>query len=95
MEHSQFRDKLETTLWVSGKRVKFEIDSGAAVSVMLEDCARKLFPNSSIHPTSLTLVSYCRNKVKPLGYIVVDVRCCKNTQKLNLYILQKKKEIHY
>lgn len=91
MEHTQFRDKWETTLLVSDKRVKFEIDSGAVVSVMAEDLARKLFPNSSIYPTNLTLVSYCRNKIRPLGYIVVDVRCCKNIQELNLYLTKERR----
>ncbi|XP_034182200.1 uncharacterized protein LOC117605235 [Osmia lignaria lignaria] len=37
LEHTQFREKLKTTLSVNDKRVKFEIDSGAAVLVMRDD----------------------------------------------------------
>ncbi|KMQ88519.1 hypothetical protein RF55_11982 [Lasius niger] len=39
LEHTQFRDKISTTLLVNGKQVKFEIDSGAAVSVMAQEHA--------------------------------------------------------
>lgn len=48
LEHVQCREKIVTTLLVNDKEVKFEIDSGAAVSLMTESLARKLFPNSSI-----------------------------------------------
>jgi len=61
VEHVQFRDKITTTLTVNDKEVKFEIDSGAAVSLMSESLAHKLFPNSSIYVTDLTLVLYCRD----------------------------------
>ncbi|XP_011707478.1 PREDICTED: uncharacterized protein LOC105462524 [Wasmannia auropunctata] len=39
VEHVQFRDKISTTLAVNDKEVKFEIDSGAAVSLMSESLA--------------------------------------------------------
>ncbi|XP_024893887.1 uncharacterized protein LOC112468774 [Temnothorax curvispinosus] len=41
MEHTQFRDKIFTTLLVNDKQVKFEIDSGAAVSVMAQEHASR------------------------------------------------------
>jgi len=39
LEHTQYRDKIVTTL--RDKEVKFEIDSGAAVSLIAENLAHK------------------------------------------------------
>jgi len=58
---------------------------------MSESLARKLFPNSSIYVTDLTLVSYCRQAIKLLGYIIVNVRCGDRLHKLNLYITKEKR----
>ncbi|XP_071635762.1 retrovirus-related Pol polyprotein from transposon 17.6 isoform X1 [Temnothorax longispinosus] len=91
LEHTQFRDKISTTLLVNGKQVKFEIDSGAAVSVMAQEHVSKLFPNSPIQQTQLKLVSYCKQNVKLLGYIVVTVRCRNKLYKLNLYVTNEKR----
>lgn len=51
LEHMQYRDKIVTTLRVNDKEVKFEIDSGAAVSLM----AGKIWHVSyfQIHPSTL------------------------------------------
>lgn len=88
LEHVQYREKI---VLVNDKEVKFEIDSGAAVSLMAESLARKLFPNSFIYSTELTLVSYCRQNIKLLGYMTVNVRCCNRLRKLNLYITKEKR----
>ncbi|XP_011859117.1 PREDICTED: uncharacterized protein K02A2.6-like [Vollenhovia emeryi] len=86
VEHVQYRDKLLTSLIVNEKRVRFEIDSGAAVSSISQSLAKRLFPREKLHKTVLHLISYCKKPIDLLGYLVVRVRCRGKTRELNLYV---------
>ncbi|XP_011883709.1 PREDICTED: uncharacterized protein LOC105570867 [Vollenhovia emeryi] len=86
VEYVQYRDKLLTSLIVNEKRVRFEIDSGAAVSSISQCLAKRLFPKEKLHKTVLHLISYCKKPIDLLGYLVVRVKCRGKTRELNLYV---------
>lgn len=86
MEHPEFRQKFETTLRVNNKPVKFEVDTGAAVSVMGIKLARSLFPGTPIRHSNLKLISFCDKEIETLGLITVTVQNNSDTRELNLYL---------
>lgn len=80
------RDKFMKTFDVNGKQVEFELDSGAAVSLMWLDEAKKLFPRAILQRSTIKLVTYCKNKIDVRGVInvIVTFENCKFP--LDLYI---------
>lgn len=92
MEHTDQRDKFFCTLLVNNKDIRFEVDSGSAVTIMNREQVRALFPGSTVFRTSLNLVSYSKTIVKILGYIVVYVQCNQLRKKLNIYLTELDKE---
>ncbi|GAB1862307.1 hypothetical protein CAJAP_03386 [Camponotus japonicus] len=92
VEHTQFRDKLFTTLNVNKKNVRFEVDSGSAVTLMSESEAKRLFKGEILYKTDLNLVTYTRTPIPLHGYIKVKVRNGNLVRKLNLYIVKIDKE---
>ena len=69
---SIWKEKFMKNLTVNNKPVNFEVDTGAAVSIMFVEEARRLF-DSEIFSTSLKLVTYCKNKIDIAGYMYVNV----------------------
>lgn len=91
-EHKEFRGKFFTTLEVNGTPVKFEMDSGAAVSVMNAEQFQEKFPNTEIQPTALRLMSYCKKEIEIAGFAQVSVRLKDRESALNIYIVQLNRE---
>ena len=86
VEHKCDREKFYTELKVNDRVVTFELDSGAAVTLMCESQAKQLFPNLHLQQSTLYLVSYCTTTIPVLGYATVTV-VYENTEfRLNLYI---------
>ncbi|KMQ86353.1 hypothetical protein RF55_14672 [Lasius niger] len=92
LEHTDQRDKFFCTLSVNNKRIRFEVDSGSAVTIMNREQVRALFPGSTVFETNLSLVAYCKTIVKIFGYILVEVQCNQTRKKLNIYLTELKKE---
>lgn len=86
-EHAEFRDKFLVTVIVNNKQVKFEVDSGASVSIMGKKQFSELFPDTAIVKTNLKLITYCKNSLDVLGYVPCIVNYNKNIYELNLYIV--------
>lgn len=62
------------TLHINGKALQMEIDTGAAVSVIGERDYKSLQLDTSILQTNLTLTTYTKEAVKPIGICKVNVR---------------------
>lgn len=92
LEHTNQRDKFFCTLMVNDKEIRFEVDSGSAVTIMNREQVCVLFPGSTVFKTNLNLVSYSKTIVKILGYIVVYVQCNRMRNKLNIYLTELDKE---
>ncbi|XP_011688856.1 PREDICTED: uncharacterized protein K02A2.6-like [Wasmannia auropunctata] len=86
LEHPKYRTKFHCTLKVDNKQVRFEIDSGSAVTVINRHTARELFPHSTIHSTDLNLRAFCNTVVGIIGYITVRVKYDQVERELNIYI---------
>lgn len=80
------------SLQVNGKNVEFEIDSGAAVTVMSKFEAARLFPGTTIHHTNLQLIRFCNRALRSLGFIKVNVSYKDVTKRLNIYIVDGKRK---
>lgn len=91
-EHREFREKFFTTLEVNGTSIKFETDSGAAVSVMNKKQFKEQFPKVEIQQTTLRLMSYCKNEIDIVGFAQVSVKYRERRTELNLYIVQPNRE---
>ena len=70
---SVLRRKFFCTIAVEGKRIKFEFDSGAAVTVMSKKDFHLYFPNLKIMPSNIKLIGYGDNPLNVLGYAKVSV----------------------
>ena len=86
VEHVDQRGKFLLDIEVNDLEIKFDVDTGAAVTIMSEDDARRYFKNFRLRKTNLNLISYCKNKINVLGYINVKVKYANNTYYLNLYL---------
>ena len=59
-------------LMVNEKPVTFEVDTGAAVTILSQEVYRQLFPSLKLQPSSMLLKSYTGDQVKVLE-VQVDV----------------------
>lgn len=91
VEHFNARDKYTTTLPVNNTEVTFENDSGAAVSLMSEEYARRLFKGTTLFRTQTKLVSYCNTQINVIGFIKVEVKFANQIFNLHLYLTTNKR----
>ena len=63
-EQVQDRGKFTNELVVNEQRVKFEVDSGAAVTLMWMEQAKQLFPRTHLQHSSLQLVTFCKTTIQ-------------------------------
>ncbi|XP_029155330.1 uncharacterized protein K02A2.6-like [Nylanderia fulva] len=87
LEHVNHRDKFLVTLLVNDKPMEFEVDSGAAVTIISTHDVNKVFPGATIHKTQLQLISYCGRVLRSQGFITVNVKYKNKSNQLNLYIV--------
>lgn len=91
LEHRNFREKYTIVLQVSGRSVRFELDSGSAVSVISKQLFTSLFPCSEIKHSEISLTSFCNTQIRIHGYATVDVTYKNASCRLNLYIANTNK----
>lgn len=84
MDH---KNKFLISLRVNGKSMKFEVDSGAADTVVSESDSARHFPGATIQNTDLQLISYCGRMLRSKGFITVSVRYKNVTKRLNIYVV--------
>lgn len=94
LEHTNHRDKFLVTLTVNGKPMEFEVDSGAAVTVVNDQIVHRICPGPTIFNTQLQLVSYCGRIVRSKGYITVNVKYKNKTSQLNMYIIGVRESLY-
>ncbi|XP_063915720.1 uncharacterized protein K02A2.6-like [Zophobas morio] len=91
LDHTHFRDKYTISLNISGKWIKFEIDSGSAVTVMSKLQFKKMFPNTTINSTVTKLFTFCNTEVTTEGYANVIVNHKNQQYNLNIYLTDTNK----
>ena len=80
------KEKLWQNLNVNNIDVRFEVDTGAAVSLMFMDDAISLFKDSQVFKTNFNLITYCGSKIKIVGFIMVKVYYNNNILELRLHL---------
>lgn len=83
-----FKSKFTIELRVEDCKVKFEVDTGSAVSILNDEDRKKFFNNFTLQATDTKLISYCNTEISVRGFITIKV-FYRNLQKnLKLYIVQ-------
>ncbi|XP_018348209.1 PREDICTED: uncharacterized protein K02A2.6-like [Trachymyrmex septentrionalis] len=85
------REKFQFDIEVNGKMINFEVDSGAAVTIMEIHHAKMSFKNLKVHPAKLQLVTYCNTPIQVNGYATVSVKFENEMYTLNLYLTSIKR----
>lgn len=91
-EHIAHRDRFYKILSIEGRPLRFEIDSGAAVSIVSAGTVRRYFPWKKLQTTSVQLLTFCKTSVKVIGVVPVAVAWRGSTVSLNLYVTNVDRE---
>ena len=75
-------------LMVNEKPVTFEVDTGAAVTILSQEVYQHLFPNLKLDPSSMLLKSYTGDQVKVLGEVQVAVSYGEQKGNYTLYVVK-------
>ena len=77
-------------LQVRGNVITFEVDTGAAVTIMSEDNFRYHFPSEPISKSTLELKTYTKDKLPVIGEVKVPVSYNNQKGEFMLYIVKGK-----
>lgn len=91
-EHKEFREKYCSTVILEGKQVRFEIDSGAAVTIVSKSFAKLYCSGLRVEKSNLQLITFCRTTIPVVGFVKVRVRHGEITKTLNMYITNTDRE---
>ncbi|KAK9729888.1 hypothetical protein QE152_g15675 [Popillia japonica] len=83
----ELRKKFWCTAVVEGIRIKFELDTGAAVTLMRMKDFKNYFPNVKVISQVIQLTTYCGTKLDVFGYATVNVTYKFKLHPLCLYVV--------
>lgn len=69
--------------------IQIELETGSAVSVMIEGVFQEKFWKQNLKTPDITVHTYSGEHIKPVGYIDVQVEYGDTKQTLPLYIVRK------
>lgn len=75
---------------VNGARVKMEVDTGAAVSVISESLYQRRFKSVKLNPANCVLKTYSQESLKLMGKFTAKVKCKDVTKQLELLVVKGK-----
>ena len=75
-------------LIVQGKTLKFEIDTGASITLILAETYNEQYTNTPLQKSSLTLRTYTGQPIQVLGQITVDVSYYSQQRTHILYVVK-------
>ncbi|KAL6468201.1 hypothetical protein MHYP_G00238780 [Metynnis hypsauchen] len=73
---------------VNGARVKMEVDTGAAVSVISEGLYQRRFKSVKLSPANCVLKTYSQESLKLMGKFTAKVKCKDVIKKLELLVVK-------
>ena len=73
---------------VNDKLLLMEVDTGAAVSVISESTQKGMFPDATLHPTSVLLKTYSGEQLAIMGELQTQVQYKDQTKVLNLLVVE-------
>ena len=75
-------------LCIQGITLKFEVDTGAAVTLISEETYTRNFSNTPLQETSLQLTTYTKDQLQVLGQVTVDVSYGSQHGSYTLYVVK-------
>ena len=78
---------MEVTVTVEDKPLVMEIDTGTAVSIILEATQTKLFPHLKLHKSKVVLKTYTDEPIQVKGQLNVHVNYKGQTSPLKLVVV--------
>ncbi|KYN14206.1 Uncharacterized protein K02A2.6 [Trachymyrmex cornetzi] len=88
MEHLEYRTKFTVPLSIENRMIKFDVDCGAAVTLVSDKWLKNHFPKLELHKTNLKLRSYCKQNFVPLDFVKVKVKDANQNKILNIYVVK-------
>ncbi|XP_070162295.1 uncharacterized protein [Polyergus mexicanus] len=85
-EHGKFREKYYTAVILERRKVRFEIDNGAAVTIVSKTFARLFCSGLRIEKSGLQLITFCKTTIPVVGFVRVQVCYGDVIKTLNMYI---------
>lgn len=76
------------TISISGVQLKFEVDSGSAVTAISESTYKKYFTNVPLSLTKKRLFSYTGDNIPCLGVVLLPVTYAQQTHSLSVYVVR-------
>ena len=76
-----------TNVFVNGKLLSMEIDTGAAVSIISEESKNRLFPDAVLKKSYLRMQTYTGQRMTVQGYLEVEVRYGEQKKNLHLFVV--------
>lgn len=73
---------------INGREIKFELDTGSAVSIMPHNVYQQTFKDSTLSPTKIQLRTYTGEPITPLGKAKVSVKLHGQNKKMDLYVIK-------
>ncbi|XP_029157207.1 uncharacterized protein K02A2.6-like [Nylanderia fulva] len=87
-EHVSHRSKYSVSLQIEDKKIDFDVDSRAAVTLVSQPWLKLNFPKAKILKTELKLRSYCKKNFVPMGFVKVKVKDVDTWKYLNMYVIE-------
>lgn len=84
-KHSQ--DPIVVQMQVNGSNLNMEVDTGAALSIISETTRRAVFPNDTLHPSTIIFKTYTDERMEVTGTINARVTYGDQKQKLVLVVV--------
>ena len=85
---SKNRKPISLKIYLEGRPVTMELDTGSAVSVTSEGMYLEYLRHIPLKDTSLKLRTYTGESVKPLGFCYVTVQCQGQSKELPIYVVK-------
>lgn len=90
VESPQSTHPITVTVEVNGRYLSMEIDMGVAVSIILRETWKKLFPEASLKPSAVLLKTYTGEPMLVVGVMEVQVNYELQSHKLPLLVVAGK-----
>lgn len=84
--------KFYLELVVNSAAVRFEVDTGAPVTIISTEDKKRYFPAEKLLPSDLELVSYCNNRINVEGMLNVTTEYRSESFELPLYVSNVRKQ---
>lgn len=91
-EHAEHRSQFMVSLVLENKKVKFNVDYDAAVTLVSHDWLKMIFPKLEMFETQLKLKSFCEVMFEPIGFVRVKINDCNTIKTLNMYVVESNRE---